>query len=109
MPQEALRHQREANDTLQSPVAVPSIIVPGPAATPLTSTGGVERLEIPGGPTVVYSHFSKDPSTGTTTRVTLLNMAFQGQYTLLLVVETMPSASPSRKLSCPQASSLIQT
>ena len=94
MPEEASRHHGEANDTLQSPVAVPSTMVPGHEATPLTSTCGVKRLETPVGPTVVYSRISKDPSTGTTTEATPLSMVSQAPYTLPLAVETMPSASP---------------
>ncbi len=107
--QKVSRRHQEANYTLQSPAAVPSTMVPGHAATPLTSTHGAKKLETPVGPTVVYSHISKDPSTGTTTRATPLSMASQAPYTLPLAVETMPSASPSRRLFCPLASSLTQT
>ena len=69
-------------------------MVPGHAATPLISTYGAKMLETPVGPLVAYFHISKDLSTGTTKRTGPLSMASQVLYTLLQVVESMPSENP---------------
>ncbi len=94
MLQEVSLHHQEANDTLQCPARVLSTMAPGHAATPLTSTGGVRRLETPVGPIVVYSRISRNLSTGMTPRATPLNMASQAPFTLPLAVETINYASP---------------
>lgn len=89
--------------------SMPSNMVPGHTATPLTLTCGARRLETAVSPTVVYSRILKNPSTGMTTRATALSMASQAQYAHPPAVEIMPSARPSMKVSHLPASSLIQT
>ena len=88
-----LSHDQEAYHPLQSPVAVPLIMVLGHADTTLTSTIGAKKLVILGGHTMVYYPISRTPSVGITMTMTRLSMVFQGRYILLRADVVILSAS----------------
>lgn len=72
---------------------VPSIMVPGHAATLLITINGVKRSETLVGHILVYFPISRNRSTGMTTRATRLSMVSPGPYTRHLAVEITPFAS----------------